>query len=74
MKTFLAWLTLAGLAALWFSMGYFLPPVGSMLIFIHVLCLLLDMGMNGAAQAEWAPANLVGAILVGIGMGFSPYY
>lgn len=65
------WALLALLAAIWIAMGYFVPPVGMMLVVVHLVCALLDAGMNGWENAEFAHMNLGGCVFAGIGLWLS---
>lgn len=54
-------------AVIWTVFAYFLPPLGIMAFYACILCALLDIGMNGAADAEFVPINMAGAGLALIG-------
>ena len=64
---------LAAQAGTWLAIGYFFPPVGAMLIALHVLGIVLEVAANGIDDAEYALPNLIGAGLAAAGMIFSPY-
>lgn len=58
------------IGAAWFAMGYMLPAIGMFVCCVHLVFVFLDMGMNGAAGAEFVPFNFAGAALAGGGAFF----
>jgi hypothetical protein len=60
-------LILLAIAAAWMLIAYLAPPLGIVAVFIHIICAFLDIGMNGARDAEFSTANFIGAALAWIG-------
>lgn len=56
------WAIIVGFALAWFGISAFVPAVGAMLVVLHSIFFLGDVGMNGWQGAEYAPLNLGGLI------------
>ncbi len=63
------WARRTALAAAWFALSLAYPPFGGFGGGICFACALIDMGMNGMANAEFAPLNLSATFL-----GFTASY
>jgi hypothetical protein len=50
------------LGLLWFGISVIFPAVGAMLVVLHSIFFLGDVGMNGWRDAEFAPFNAGGLI------------
>lgn len=69
MSRTLAWLVVVTLAVCWVALAYWFPPIGFMVGSLCLVCAFIDMGMNGARYAEFAPFNLTVAA-IGFGAGW----
>lgn len=67
MKTLSAYWLIAVIASVWTATAYLVPPLGTAAFCVCIVCACLDMGMNGARYAEFAPVNLAGAALALLG-------
>lgn len=68
-RTLVGWLWLILFAVIWFLVSWAVPPIGVLMCVVCLTCVLIDMGMNGAAYAEFAPYNLAGAVIALAGSG-----
>lgn len=66
-RTIQGWAALFLVATVWALIAWLVPPLGYAAAITCLVCALFDMGMNGAADAEFAPFNLAGAALAGGG-------
>jgi hypothetical protein len=51
------------LAFAWAAVAYLAPPIGMLAAVICLFCAIIQMGMNGAGHAEYAPVNVAAAVL-----------
>jgi len=66
-RTLYGWAALGLFGTTWFVVAWALPPFGAFAAVVCLICAIFDMMMNGAAYAEFAPWNLTGTALAGIG-------